>query len=228
MPDTEKTLATNQEATSEAVPKGTQDNSVELKKQIEAMEAKLRTVQSTKDREVSAATQRADALAAEIGALRNQIETMITDPTAKTEFQAKQLQAELERYKAKDMTEKQRRMFSERYKVPETVFDGIDDPRMMTTKALDWLREQADKAATVVEKPVAKPVPQPEPEADKVSLATAPSPDKTATSVSQLDKQILELRKIAQAGGSAGERARRDILKLELQRKKPKAVSAQV
>ena len=64
--------------------------------------------------------------------------------------------------------------------------------------------------------------------AHDVSTSPAPAPTSASAAVDDLDKEIIRLRAIARAGGSKGEQARMEILKLEQKRTKPPATKARL
>jgi hypothetical protein len=142
--------------------------------------------------------------------LQEQLEQLITDPEAKSKMQLERLQSELARFKAKEVAQQQRAMFSEKWNVPESIFADGDTAQQMTTKALDYLASRPTAGQpTPKEVELQKIADQ---GGDQVSL-TPGTPPKPGTDV-EMEKRIRELRAVAQKGGNPGATARTEILKL--------------
>lgn len=160
--------------------------------------------------------------------LEQQIENLITDPAQKQKLQQERLQAELDKYKTSDRAQRARRLFADKWKVPESAFELDDTPEVMTGKALDYQAQQIEKlqSGAATSERVAEQE-RVESEGGNI-VSTAPgAPPKLSGDV-ELEKRIKDLRAIAKGGGSAGQRARVEILKLSTEGLKAVARSAKV
>jgi len=190
----------------------------------------FRKFQSTKDREVTEERRRAEGLQSRLAQLEGQYEELIQDPAKRAEYQQQRLSTQLDYYKKQDELNKQKRWFQETYGVPMEVVAEVDDPSELTVKVLDWQKTQKEAAvieAARVEKEKASKKTEEDGE-DDVSTTPGAPPSRQGFSGEQLDKRILELRAIAQKGGSVGTKARQDILKLEAQRLRPPTARTKV
>jgi len=177
----------------------------------------FRQYKSNQDKRASELEKRLREEAEARKAIEAQLETVITDPKAKAEFKQQKLEAELERYRAREVASQQRKLFSDEYGVPESIFESTDSPGEMTDKALRYLRQKSQ------EKPSGQSAPKPA-EAhteessgeDFATVNVATPPDGNA---SEIKKKIEELRSISKASGNstAARKARSDILDLEAQ-----------
>jgi hypothetical protein len=156
--------------------------------------------------------------------LQTQLEQLITDPVAKDKMKLERLQSELERFRAKEVAQQQRAMFSQNWNVPESIFAEGDTSAQMTTKALDYL---AARPATGQPSPKEGELQRiADQGGDQVSLTPGAPP--TPGTSAETDKRIRELRAVALKGGSAGSTARTEILKLMEQAKQGVSKSAKV
>ena len=190
----------------------------------------FRKFQSTKDREVAEERRRSEELQGRLVQLEGQYEGLIQDPVKRAEYQQQRVNTELEYYKKQAELTKQKHWFQETYGVPLEEIANVDDASQLTVKVLDWQKAQKEAAVTEVTKVEKEKASKKTEEegGDDVSTAPGTPPTRQAFTSEQLDKRIVELRVVAQKGGSAGVKARQDILKLEAQRLRPPTSRAKV
>jgi hypothetical protein len=116
--------------------------------------------------------------------------------------------------------EKQRRWFVENYNIPLSELENAEDPAEITLLALEWQKKQAEaaKAASVARAREEELRNIEESGGDAVSKIPGTPPERQRISAEEIEKEIQSLREVARKGGSAGERARIQILKLERER----------
>jgi len=188
----------------------------------------FRKFQSSKDREVERVRREKDELAKRVADMEAQMEALIQDPVKRAEFQVRRTQTQLEYYQKRDELEQQKKWFQDRYGVPAEALEGTTDSSAMTLAALDWQKQQREAASVSPEQ--AKKVEElkklDEEGAHNVSTLPDVTPDTRKQSVEDIDKAIENLRIVAQGGGSAGARARVEILKLERAKQQGKVQAA--
>ena len=222
---TETTLEKGQEATSAPATKGTQKD---VQAQIDALQKQLREMQSAKDREVAQAKSSASEAAKRALELETQMELLINDPTAKQEFKVKRMEAELQTYRAKEGINQHRQLLVNEYGVPRDVLERYDDPGQMTDAALRYWRGKSQAASPEKAERVEELETLKASGAHDVSTSPAPAPTSAASVIDDVDKEITRLRAIARAGGSRGDQARLEILKMEQKRTKPPSTKARL
>lgn len=218
----EKALTEAQEVAPSAQPQ-----TVDLSKYVPLED--FRKFQSTKDREVAEAKRIAEDSQKRQEAIEAQLEQLIADPAQRAAYQQERLKTQLEFYKQRDEMGKQRQWFHDNYGVPMEVLENAQTPAEATKLTLDWQREQKVQAAPVVKTEKEKEIERLEEEGGHtVSLSPGTPPERQLLSDSQIEKEIADLRVISQKGGSAGARARVEILKLEQQKQRGRAPRAKV
>lgn len=183
----------------------------------------FRDYQSRQDRRIAQMEQRNEEL-------QEQLEQMIDDPEQRQEFRNKRLRQKLEKYEQQEQVEKQRRTMAERWNIPVDVLSEVNDPRRMTTVALDYLSEQAQgREKEEQREKKEEDLKQAEREgADDVSAVQSTPPSEQQVNQSEIDERIDELRKTARGRGVKASQARVEILKLEAQRNTGKTKEAQL
>jgi len=192
--------------------------------------ADFRKFQGVKDKEVAQVRAESAAQAAELEKMRDQMAQVISDPAARAKFQSQRQEAELQKYRAKDAVNEQRRQLAATWGIPEDVLGDTNNAAEMTKNALDWQKEQLEATMVTAEQAAKeKEVQRTENEGGhKVSLAPGAPPQAAAASDTEIDKEISDLRTVAHGGGSAGSAARMQILELERQRQRGRVPRARV
>jgi len=182
----------------------------------------FRKYKSTRDKREAELRRQLETQQQQLSQLSQQMENLVQDPTARAKLREDRMQAELERYRAQDLMNRQRRLMAERWNVPESVLAEAEDGPSMTEAALDYLRDRATQPVPtktpVVEQPKQEDL---EPGADDVSVAPGTPPTVQRLTETEIDEQIASLRQIAQKGGARASQARVEILKLEVQKARP-------
>lgn len=218
MADEEKEK-TSTEGTEQSQEGTSEKPQVDLKEYVKVSD--FRAMQGAKDKRISEAERRAQELEDRISKMQEKMEELVNDPSARAQMKQERMEAELERYRQREVLAQTRRMFAEQWGVPEAVLSEASTAQEMTKAALDWQAEQIRSVKeapkkTEEDKPLSTPVGHP------------PTPDASIAGNADIDKKIAELRKVALKGGPKGAQARVEILKLEEQRTRPRRQRPQV
>ena len=153
--------------------------------------------------------------------LEEKMEALISDPDAKAQFKQQRQEAELERLRSESQARKTMKVFATEYGVPIDIFDESDSPADMTSKALHWQKQQLELAKSgQSDAQRVSEVQQIEKEGGHVVSKAIETPAEAQTST-DIQNKIKELRAISLQGGTAGQRARSEILKLQDEARKP-------
>jgi hypothetical protein len=153
--------------------------------------------------------------------LEEKMEALISDPNAKAQFKQQRQEAELDRLRSESQARKAMKVFATEYGVPVDIFDESDSPADMTSKALRWQKQQLEASKSgQSDAQRASEVQQIEKEGGHVVSKAIETPAELQTST-DIQNKIKELRAIALKGGSAAQRARSEILKLQDEARKP-------
>ncbi len=186
----------------------------------------FRRMQSAKDREVAAARRMAEEAAARAERVEAELENLIADPVKKQAYINSRQQAQLDYYKAQEEMQRQREWFMQEYGVPLEVVSSAQTGPELTKAVLDWQKTRLTASA--------KPAPKAESKktedtgGDDVALSTGAPPERQQVMNADIEKQIDNLRVTARKGGSAGERARLEILELQKRLGQTRTVRAKV
>jgi len=186
----------------------------------------FRQYKSARDKREAELQRQISAMQKELEDARNEMLNLIDDPAARQELKVKRMEAQLAQYRQQEQLNQTRQAIASRWGIPVSVLESASTGPEMTALAMDYLKEQASKAGQ--EKPEPKPEPDKNDVADVVSTTSGTPPTEQRLTSAKLDEQIENLRKVAQQGGSAGERARIQILKLEAQRGRKGIPSAKI
>ena len=147
--------------------------------------------------------------------LEEKMEVLISDPDAKAQFRQQRQEAELDRLRSESQARKAMKVFATEYDVPTDIFDESDSPAEMTSKALHWQKQQLEASKSgQSDAQRASEVQQIEKEGGHIVSKAIETSAELQTST-DIQKRIQDLRAISLKGGSAGQRARIEILKLQ-------------
>lgn len=186
----------------------------------------FRQYKSARDKREAEMQKKLSTMQKELEDARNEMLELIDDPAARQELKVKRMEAQLAQYQQREQLNQTRQSIADRWGIPVEVLASASTGSEMTAKALDYLKEQASQ-------PVSAPKSEPDDDddqdvSDAVSTTSGTPPTEQRLTSANIEEEIENLRKVSQQGGSAGARARVEILKLQAKLGKKGLPSARI